>query len=1426
MVYESGKTLLSPTASLTVMRPQVKNFESSGWRAEIRIGYVSRKVLTYRCYPPVRVGVSLHQTEALTASGHTKPVRLFHRGCVVRRRWQLPWLWSEARVSAWAPKEKPASIFELTMTYGDFHLVKYKTVLDTQNVQTYRYEGSGKQEAIPSSAHTISGERWVDFMYTVDTANSLTYVSGNVDRTLVNFTTPGRRFPASLEVVGNNLTLNCYSGVRVWNVTREAEVIPLDGSETYLFSVFSNHHFLPSFTLGKNTFTLTRNQTGITTKEANETLPAFVDHSFTIAFAEGARSMVSCDIRLGENQTSDRVLYMNELPTHLSVMGRPGDKFYVVLRPTKSDENAPPGPPPENTTAVVLGVMLVTVVISGLFFVLYKKWRPARKAKAPEKRATEELVERATEEMEALLPNCDLRSSSFAFEESGLATPLLPSMMQGPALRQVVEGDIRQVKQAFADVEPEESLYVEAHLRAKMEIAEFFQSRKEALRSLDVVPRVLQELNGRLEKIFLAAKKGLYKTGVDVLLRYYGLPGSVTDAEGRSLLHYVTSCKGPGDAPIWSAENVLKLIDDHNCLPNAVDYQGRTCLHLLAHSASNSRSKVQWHGRKETVETAWLSLAKILVKAGGDPSLKDLSGELPHVVAKEKAKLELHDFFSTTCQQVRDSQSFKTILDAIKRKETTSVKALLLSGPPPEPLDTTDDLLTEAVKRGLLEVTTMLLSSGVPLCSHPLVSITPLEIAHSVSGIPAILPALLRREYANKLRFETTKILGHDQESSRLQSHMREFACELESKGKDASWHFTEEENIRKYLCIAAGLGLTLTCQVLGLDDVFLQPLLDEDKPVKKAVENKHNHMLSVLYRDLNMSLFSATDETTLPKDVIDNVIHCELKKLNRFLEKAGVDGRMDRQFQMTKEENGLGESTWLQGIAKLGLVTIYHKVVKIGRAPDINHAVEQLTGYNLLHLAALYGQLNMVEYLLLNKANVMAKGKNGFTAAHLAALRGNRECMRYLHAHMETQGHSKDTRTHAGLTAMQLADGYKALVEDYSKILLPEKDRLSVLSCPYAIKKTKILLQRKGLHLGITDEQSFHDTVKRTMFRQPQSSDIVNEMANLLKVVCQEDPRFCGEMVIPNPEGTLPSIVPEDSFQVYWQVNIEACTRVNPEHSGAEQCLLTFSPEGEFRNCCFRDEFHKAIRKSLSTYTFTSKYMWLTYPCISKADIGTSVYLVWYNAGKVRLIRVLLIPVLKTTYPKDNQNEHVSKLLDRYLKNEVPVHIANKGRDRWSYVLVQLESEILAQITEEQRCVLLACKLLTNLLYSCWWFPRQHSRRHGRAWGNYVAGIVALSQSLLSSMFFDELSCTTLEDWGPSKFLERIISIYKRATCADNGRPRVEEIPFFLDSRHSRERASLVILSVIEYLQELRGCDRSGNRTASIASTSLSNKY
>lgn len=65
--------------------------------------------------------------------------------------------------------------------------------------------------------------------------------------------------------------------------------------------------------------------------------------------------------------------------------------------------------------------------------------------------------------------------------------------MQGTDLRQaVIEGDLKKVEQAVADVEPEASLYVEAHLQASMEIAEFLESRKEILRSLDVVPLVLQ----------------------------------------------------------------------------------------------------------------------------------------------------------------------------------------------------------------------------------------------------------------------------------------------------------------------------------------------------------------------------------------------------------------------------------------------------------------------------------------------------------------------------------------------------------------------------------------------------------------------------------------------------------------------------------------------------------------------------------------------------------------------------------------------------------------------------------------------------------------------------------------------------------------------------------------------------------------------
>ncbi|XP_042887759.1 uncharacterized protein LOC122263416 [Penaeus japonicus] len=1263
-------------------------------------------------------------------------------GCVVKREWQIPWLWPEARLSAWVPDETRAPVFELTVTYGDYVLEKYKTVLDTSEVSTTKL----KEEVVTASPHAIDGGRWVDFTYRVDVENRLSYDSGNVTRTLVNFTTPDLGLPTSLTLVGNNLTLNCKSGVRVWNVEREAEVrIPLDGSAEYFLSVYSNHDVLPSFMLGKETFSLSRTQTGITARENTyRNLTAFIQHNFTVACLRGARSMIACDIKLGDNQTSDRILYMNELPKTLLVKGSTA-QFYVLLFPPKSDSSrASESTTAGNSAATILGVLLAIVLVAFLGVILYqyKKWNTLKKEKASE------TVKFQSEEKEALLSQ----------EEPVLNSSFNPAA-RNTLHQAVLEGDIKLVKQVMAEIEPDNYSYVEAHLQSRMDIVKLIDSSVKAPVSVDIVLDVLQELDRRLEDVFNAAKAGLYKSGVDIYLRFYGLPGSVTDEEGKSLLHYVASCKGSDDAPLWSGESVLKLIKEHNCLPNAVDYKGRTCLHMLAYSASYSLSKVQWRGRQQTVEEAWVSLARSLIEGGCDPSLPDLAGEYPHAVARQKAKLKLHDLFQEYQQQrqEREADHFKQILRAIRNKNVERVKELLSPGSPEEP------------------------------------------------------------EYVNKLRFEAKRIEGHDQESLSLREHMQKLASDIESIGNDASWGVQEEQEIRKYLCIAARLGLPLTCQALGLDDVFLQPLLDEDKPVKKAVESKQTHVLIVLYRDLKMSLFSTTDETTLPKEMKDNVIQCELKQLNRFLERAGISVRMNKHFQLTEEKNGHDIKVCLQGIAKLGLESIYHEMTKSGRAPDINDAVEDLMGYNMLHLAALYGQLNMVEYLLMNKADVVAKGKNGFTAAHLAALRGNRECMLYLHAHMNTQNQLLNTEIHAGLTAEQLAQGYKALVEDFSNILLPEKDRLSVLSDPYATTKTKRLLQKKGLHLGITDKQSFRNTVSSMMFEKQQPCDVVKEMENLLQVVCHEDPRFGGEMVVPNPQGTLPSIFPEDSLQVYWQVDIKASTEIKPKHSDTEPCHLELSLDGNFLHGCFRDEFHKAVEKCLSTYTFTSKYIWLTYPCITRAETGTSLYLVFFDDGKVRLIRVLLIPVLKTVYPEDNHNKDVSKLLDRYMKNGVPVHIANRGENRWSYVLVQMENEILSQITEDQRLVLVACVFLTNILYSCWWFPKQHSRRHGRAWGYYAVGLAALPQSLLFSIFFDELSRTTEEQWTPSMFLDRIISIFERATCRKDGRRNVEEIPLFLDSRHTRARASPIIVSVIEYLKELRGRDRRSCATPSV---------
>ncbi|ROT73301.1 hypothetical protein C7M84_008270 [Penaeus vannamei] len=413
----------------------------------------------------------------------------------------------------------------------------------------------------------------------------------------------------------------------------------------------------------------------------------------------------------------------------------------------------------------------------------------------------------------------------------------------------------------------------------------------------ELIKDVLEAYTHLMDRVFMAAKKGKYRTEVDPLLRRYELPGSVRDEEGKSILHHIASVRTDDQRPMWTHVNIEHFMMTYNCIPNAVDYQGRTCLHLLAESAITSDKSVTWGEEEFTVTESWVCLGKLLLSLGCDPRRADNADRLPAHIARMNGNLRLFDVLSKKCEELRkDEQSTETklvfdqILEAVYENNLQSLKKQCSLCTHLLPLESKIDPLTEAVRRGHLEAAMMLVAAGAPLCGLPLISVTPLHAAHSLPQLPIIIPVVLRKEYVNRLRYEAGSIQVISESKDEVKQKIETLARGVKSIGDKAMWRFAElrdgGKEARELLCKAADLGLSLTCQMLALEGVNIHPLPREPHPVQQAFDKKQMPTMRVLFRDLHMSLFSIFDKVDNNSPLYTAIESLEFQQFEHLCEK------------------------------------------------------------------------------------------------------------------------------------------------------------------------------------------------------------------------------------------------------------------------------------------------------------------------------------------------------------------------------------------------------------------------------------------------------------------------------------------------------------------------------------------------------------
>nr|XP_045619293.1 uncharacterized protein LOC123771037 [Procambarus clarkii]XP_045619379.1 uncharacterized protein LOC123771037 [Procambarus clarkii]XP_045619471.1 uncharacterized protein LOC123771037 [Procambarus clarkii]XP_045619564.1 uncharacterized protein LOC123771037 [Procambarus clarkii]XP_045619630.1 uncharacterized protein LOC123771037 [Procambarus clarkii]XP_045619706.1 uncharacterized protein LOC123771037 [Procambarus clarkii]XP_045619787.1 uncharacterized protein LOC123771037 [Procambarus clarki len=1360
---------------------------------------------------------------------------LAQHDCMVSRSIKVKWVWSPLEVMAWVPHDisPDTPILQFEVTFAGYPSVARYTLIQiyVNSTNVTLHQNVPENYVLKNTKSFVPG--WINISIFIH--KNITVMNAGNKKPLSS--QPVHLPVEQVLISGSNVTINCETGRMLWHIMGRREVIPLgENLVGENVTVYSNHqHILPSLTLEGKTLILGWENHTISTTTRNP-LPPYIKHQLFIRYLYHSNGGLICKIESDSGvlatlplQSRPVFLVMDSLDQnpffllqHIAasnIVAQPqhdvSPELKTLTRPPSAD-STPPSTDSNNSdlsklsgwsgwwvfVAVLLAIMLVFVII--MCIVSHYHRPKLEKYLGGMNFITEAIQEDVEIQLQPARRPLLMRSvSHINTEDPKSAAPLR-------LWNAVASGEQEEVEQVLATLSPspqvtldgwDTSPYEESHRRGHsnvLRVLEAFMNKRPDVPHNDMILGVLQAHTKKVDAVFAAASGGQYRYagGVDVLLRAYSLPGTILDQQGRSLLHYAASVMLADVGPLWLAPDIRSMVESHGVYVNAVDFNGCTALHVLAETANVSERNTCWDGKALSVKEAWVNLANLIMSLGCDPRLPNHRNKYPHQVARESGNAHLANqlakavgnlgIFSTAESIVK----FKDFIEASRTGNIIIMKELLMKGVRVLPLGSRKDPLLEAILGGHRDAVFLLLSAGAPLCAHGLVGNTPFEAAHSTVGLPALFPALIRKAFCDRLQAEIDMIPGSDN----LQNIMKDGMSYLKTiaeisghrLGEELStwldcWPTSTSVNYTDMLALAAASGLTLTCQLLGVAGVSLNPLPNHLHPLVQALENNHHDTVYSLCRDLKMNPYSTKcDLNKVSEQLINDLLESELEKFERKLRKKEIGDSATKDLLDYAKGITVGQTdkqirTFLYLLAELSLVTVFHRTRRINTSLDINGVVHQASGSTMLHIAAAYGKINMVEYLLSQGASHTCMTSGGLTAAHLAAVRGHKECMDYM---VEYTGSAMECSI--GLKPSVMLEHFNENVKRCHLDLLSSKEVSLISNAKGDHAKAKLILTGRSHKLGILTPTTLQDNLLQEdkkmegIISKEFESSVQHEVHILFDNIKKVDARFSGKVLSYTPLTEKIEFFLPDNFEFYLELDDynalkDGCITIKEmernEIKNGEYLLGISSSRDQmlFTGANFRNLFCKAAHEALITTSF--KGLALIPPFLAHTSTGACVYVAYREKQITLLLRLMLTPVLKVPCPQGLQLHKLPKRFQNHLQSYTYEHIANTSEGNWMYMCNFAHKCIIAGLREDEHIVLQACCYFAKLLSTCWWLPKQEQRHHGRSWQLYPVGINVPSLRTLKSLFLEELIEQEELLWSKEHFIERIISILRRGS-------------------------------------------------------------
>lgn len=684
---------------------------------------------------------------------------------------------------------------------------------------------------------------------------------------------------------------------------------------------------------------------------------------------------------------------------------------------------------------------------------------------------------------------------------------------------------------------------------------------------------------------------------------------------------------------------------------------------------------------------------------------------------------------------------------------------------------------------------------------------------------------------------EKSGVDQEDEECQKLKKSIGDYNLQVMDVGSKARWIYSckdttqREIEARTLFTKSTEFGLSLTCQILGLENVYLNSLPGQTKPFENAISYSRTDTQCVLYRDLKLVPFVCnsvyldamplhqlqtqwTNEFHILRDVCfddtDNqtVVKSVLKALRDFMN-SSVDEKEQPELKLNDE--------FMYLLAKHGTPTVYHTLCIMLPDININQVIQKYSGSTMLHVSAMFGQMNMVEYLLQNGADVQMLTIGGFTAAHVAALKGHKKCCNYILAFMAHKG-VEESKCFIGLTPTNIMDKFEDVCKHSKLPLLTHDDALYIANRKSEGDKATQVLQKKGelLKINLPNDllQSATASVCENLYMQKYQRKMMKEIENICNKISDE--RIQGKLI---PAGSLMEghemfEINEVNFIYEVSLNHElpgcssvACQEVVKD--GRTTVIIEAGAENElFSKNHLRAAFRNSIKTLIKNHKSVSSSLSLVPPFIATSPNGMSLFWILNTANTVKLLKTCIMPVLPAVYSCDSSVDKLPSGYCQYTvdKGDVQLQVTN-DQEEWIYRTFSYETDIFSNLEESHRKAWLTCRLLNKLIERCWWSPGLGNRWNNvQHWHTRSVGVKTLPDHALKALFLQELAQAS--EWETSRQLfERVYSVFQRATQMDMRGKRVtkEHVNSFIPSHHFCANVPASVCGILDYLDELR---------------------